>query len=505
MTIKTFDANRVGGGTFQLEQDPLTGEYKVKEVGFVKLPELKLPEIEQAAPVVPDPTPDDPTDDDPADPGTGGGGSGGGGGERVDFTGESMLKNIQKEATTFAGQDTGIVPTTTRDRTDINEGAIKVEGLREKEAYDKAVANYNAIAERNRDLAMGRQPLSEEDTLQNKVDIDAARNEMDSARKNFESTFETIKAAPKISEDLQKFGPITTTGATGVPDMIVQGQPALPDQNVFSKAKEKARQIIDPSKLGAIKIMGGAAKVIGGILSGGREPTATQKLNTSLFQTRGDLGSSVDPGRIVGDPTKDLYAGMNRTSAYGNLEAAGNKRIATRTNTVNKRGVKDQAYAEANGLRYDPKGVSADFHRNTEGMKKQASKYKQEKEAAIDTSPGATGGEGGGSDKGSDSGKIVCTMMNESYGFGSFRNKIWMKFHGDIAPEYQKGYHKLFLPLVSYAKQKGITNKIIKNILEHIAVHSTIDMRQALRGKRHLLGRVYRKVILPLCYWAGRK
>ena len=24
-------------------------------------------------------------------------------------------------------------------------------------------------------------------------------------------------------------------------------------------------------------------------------------------------------------------------------------------------------------------------------------------------------------------GKIVCTMMNESYGFGSFRNKIWIK------------------------------------------------------------------------------
>ena len=99
MTIKTFDANRVGGGTFQLEQDPLTGEYKVKEVGFVKLPELKLPEIEQAAPVVPDPTPDDPTDDDPTDPGTGGVGSSGGGGERVDFTGESMYKNIQNQAT----------------------------------------------------------------------------------------------------------------------------------------------------------------------------------------------------------------------------------------------------------------------------------------------------------------------------------------------------------------------------------------------------------------------
>ncbi len=92
-------------------------------------------------------------------------------------------------------------------------------------------------------------------------------------------------------------------------------------------------------------------------------------------------------------------------------------------------------------------------------------------------------------------------MMNQSYGFGSFRNKIWMKFHKDLSPEYQKGYHRLFLPLVRIAK----TNKIIKNILEHIAVHSTIDMRQSMRGKKHLLGRVYRKILLPICYWAGKK
>ena len=105
-----------------------------------------------------------------------------------------------------------------------------------------------------------------------------------------------------------------------------------------------------------------------------------------------------------------------------------------------------------------------------------------------------------GSDSGPSNSKIVCTMMNESYGFGSFRNKIWMKFHKDIAPEYQKGYHKIFLPLVKLSK----TNKIVKKILEHIAVHSTIDMRQATRGKTHLLGRVYRKIILPLCYWAGK-
>jgi hypothetical protein len=105
---------------------------------------------------------------------------------------------------------------------------------------------------------------------------------------------------------------------------------------------------------------------------------------------------------------------------------------------------------------------------------------------------------GGGGNTGG--GKIVCTMMNESYGFGSFRNKIWMKFHKDLSPEYQKGYHKLFLPLVKLSK----TNKVVKKILEHIAVHSTIDMRQATRGKMHLLGRIYRKILLPLCYIVGK-
>ena len=110
---------------------------------------------------------------------------------------------------------------------------------------------------------------------------------------------------------------------------------------------------------------------------------------------------------------------------------------------------------------------------------------------------GGGGNDGGGSPGG---GKIVCTMMNESYGFGSFINKIWMKFHKDLSPEYQRGYHKLFLPLVRIAKK----NIIVKKVLEHIAVHSTIDMRQSMRGKTHLLGRIYRKILLPLCYWVGR-
>ena len=208
-----------------------------------------------------------------------------------------------------------------------------------------------------------------------------------------------------------------------------------------------------------------------------RPETNIQKLNKSYFTDRGD-------GRIGGNPATDLYAGMNRVSAFGNLEEAGKKRIARREKTI------------AN------KKVSQKFIDDTNRMKEQQKDY-QRKKAETQKATQGPAGQGGAS--GTDSGKIVCTMMNESYGFGSFRNKIWMKFHGNIAPEYQKGYHRIFLPLVNYAKQKGITNKIIKNILEHIAVHSTIDMRQTLRGKRHTLGRLYRKIILPLCYWAGKK
>ena len=109
--------------------------------------------------------------------------------------------------------------------------------------------------------------------------------------------------------------------------------------------------------------------------------------------------------------------------------------------------------------------------------------------------PSNQGGGGGGG-----GGKIVCTMMNDSYGFGSFRNKIWLRQSKNLAPEYQIGYHKIFLPLVRLSK----TNKLLKKTLEHIAVHRTIDIRQEARGKVHLLGRVYRKVLEPICYWVGK-
>ena len=116
----------------------------------------------------------------------------------------------------------------------------------------------------------------------------------------------------------------------------------------------------------------------------------------------------------------------------------------------------------------------------------------------------SSGGGGGGGGQDSGKTKIVCSMMNESYGFGSFRNKIWLRHSKNLLPEYEKGYHKIFLPLVNYAKKDGVTNKIVKKTIEHLMVHRTIDIRQESRGKMHLLGRLYRKIFEPICYIIGK-
>ena len=108
------------------------------------------------------------------------------------------------------------------------------------------------------------------------------------------------------------------------------------------------------------------------------------------------------------------------------------------------------------------------------------------------------GGGGGG-------GKVVCTMMNERYGFGSFRNKIWMKFHESYGPEYQKGYHAIFLPLVKIAKGEGKINTAVRKVLEHMGRHVTADMFKIMKGKkRDPLGRIYRAIFEPTCRIIGK-
>ncbi len=106
-------------------------------------------------------------------------------------------------------------------------------------------------------------------------------------------------------------------------------------------------------------------------------------------------------------------------------------------------------------------------------------------------------------------GKIVCTAMNHAYGFGSFRQAIWLKHSANMknAKTIETGYHALFLPVVAYAFN-GKRNKLtdaVKAVAEHIARHRTADLWKEMRGKnRDTLGRIYRAVIEPICYVVGK-
>jgi len=142
----------------------------------------------------------------------------------------------------------------------------------------------------------------------------------------------------------------------------------------------------------------------------------------------------------------------------------------------------------------------ADRQQRDTGVAKVAEDRYETKSGDVYASAEEAAEKSDGGDSGGGGGKIVCTMMNESYGFGSFRNKIWLKHSKDLAPEYQIGYHKIFLPLVRLSKK----NIVLKKVLEHIAVHRTIDIRQESRGKVHLLGRIYRKILEPICYFVGK-
>ena len=127
-------------------------------------------------------------------------------------------------------------------------------------------------------------------------------------------------------------------------------------------------------------------------------------------------------------------------------------------------------------------------------------------EGSSSSSSSSSGGGGGGGGGGSSSGggKIVCTAMNNAYGFGSYRNAIWLAYSArHMTKEHEVGYHTIFLPLIDLAYKKNYNS--VRVILENIARHRTADLRAEMKnGKRDNIGRVYRAVLEPICYAVGK-
>jgi hypothetical protein len=420
----TFDTSRVGGGTYELERDA-SGNYNLKSVGFTQVNKLNLPDLK---------------------------------------TSDTSVANTTKKATedTIKAQTTEVFkPMNTYGGG--NQSNTSTPMLKTAEVNKPTVRN---VGDPMTNIAYGQTQ-----------DIKAGQTKADQAAPQ-ESIGATDSMQPQYQDGILR-------GQTGVkyskpPSLTSKATSAVQDtvSGVVDSVKNNKALQMAGTVLGAIgnPIFAGA-KMVAGMLP---KETSTQKMNKGYFNT--NEGSQ----RISGNPATDLYAGMNRTSDFGNLENAGNKRIATREATIARR--------EKSG-----KPMSDKFKSDTANMKTQAASYKQAKETATDTSPGATGGEGGSS--GSDSGRVICTDLHRT---GELSTRDWIrdtKFtFKTLSITHVKGYLLWAEPTVKHIQKYPRYRKMWK----HIAQHRANDIAWRLNeGKFDLLGRIYAGIGEPLCWALG--
>jgi hypothetical protein len=235
---------------------------------------------------------------------------------------------------------------------------------------------------------------------------------------------------------------------------------------------------------------------------------AVNAANSNASQA-GRYGSNAQ-GNLIG--RADTALGNALTNAYGNLayQNYNNERAAQNQAAVNAPNMANADYTDINKLlnvgqtqeQYQQNALQADINKWNFNQNLPYQKLSAYLGAAYGAPTGTV------TNSTSSSGKIVCTAMNKEYGFGSFRQAIWLAQSKDLDPAYEKGYHALFLPLVNYAYKSGEKNalqRILRGVLEHIARHRTADIwKQKRSKKRDGYGMIYRAILEPICFVVGK-
>jgi hypothetical protein len=109
----------------------------------------------------------------------------------------------------------------------------------------------------------------------------------------------------------------------------------------------------------------------------------------------------------------------------------------------------------------------------------------------------------GGADTGGGK-SIVCTAMYQTTGLKDWSKamKIWYIYQRKyLTMQHQEGYHILFKPFVKAMHKSNI----IKALGAHVAKHRTQDLKHIMfNSKPSLIGRIYRKILEPICYVVGK-
>ena len=348
---QTFDTSRVGGGTYELEQDS-SGNYTLKSVGFAQVNKLNLPnltnlDIPQATigPITKQPV-KTPGVADPF--------------KKLYSQQDDNNKDLQisQNYERINPKDISVKQAGDRQALDPRDDRSpqEIQNLKDAQGTYNQMQSY--INEAKGDIGIG--------VSQGIYDLKDKANE-------------TIMSAKEKYATETQYNTPKTTGLQAV-------------KSNFQKAKEKANQIIDGSlTIKLFKGIGKGLKTFEDALLGPQQ-VALNKSNkdalTSLgYKTRGELGSNVDSQRIAGNPATNVFAGMNRTSATGNVMAGARKRVSTIQRTIDRAKAKgDTAKAE----RFEAR--KKEFNKQIEEV--QAKKNKADL-ATGGVAPGASGGGGG--------------------------------------------------------------------------------------------------------------
>ena len=290
---QTFDTSRVGGGTYELEQDS-SGNYKLKSVGFNQVNKLNLPDLPDVAAVTKKATED---------------------------TVKTQTTEVFKPMNTYSGDggDSGSYVDYARKPP---EAKVKVASPRDvldprDDRSSADIQNLQTAQQNYKDASVAYN--SDFGTPADKAKMDAANQTIMDARQNYGAT--------------TQYNDNKTTGLQKVQSAVQNTVGNVVDSVKNNKALQMSGRvlgaIVSPSLAGA--------KMIAGSLTNSYQRDinkANKDALTSLgYKTNYELGRMTDPGRVAGNPADDVFAGMNAVSAFGDISKGAQGRLDTRNST----------------------------------------------------------------------------------------------------------------------------------------------------------------------------
>ena len=452
----TWDTSRVGGGTYEFQKDA-SGNYNLKSVGFDKLTKLNLPELK------PEATKTTATQDNTKDT----------------AALSSQTKQAFGDVRPFyynqqggAGADQSMTTSMTKDpsltenlKTDTRPDMLGDYGGSILNRESTPVKENEVIAPNQ----IGRQNVDQ--VLADRQRTKALGTIGPVAPKTYRSETEKFKT---------RFDPTQIKAATTRPNVVQ------------TELKKVATSLSPLAK--SVGLVMNPLKTAGGIIMGAiPKDSPTDKFNRKYFNTVGNTS------RIAGNPATDLYAGMNQTSAFGNTEKAGARRIATREKTIAKKGYKagDKFFDDTQKMKGQQKNYKDSKDNNV--VDKGFTRTRAERKANPGRQDANTMSGGGGN--GGGGGRVICTELHRTH---ELSTKDWIRdvhfTFNTLTENHIKGYLIWAIPTVKHMKKYPKYRKIWK----HIAQHRANDIAWRLNeGKFDLLGRIYAGIGEPLCWLIG--